>query len=141
MGECTPEDLKIGPIRQMRDGLGIVWIQGPLAAMMKVGRVGRIRLSWTVVKAELLRARPTQCFRCWHFGHVKSRCTSMIDRTGACFKCGRAGHLAKGCTATPVCVVCVDRGWEFTHRLGSGQCRARNETAFRNGARNITDQL
>lgn len=41
----------------------------------------KIKIGWTIVGVTLLKARPLQCFRCWHYGHVKDRCRSQIDRS------------------------------------------------------------
>ncbi|EFN72801.1 hypothetical protein EAG_08542, partial [Camponotus floridanus] len=82
-----------------------------------------VKLGWTRVKIDLLKKRPIQCFRCWHFGHVRGNCRSDRDRTGACFRCGVLGHTAGTCNVgLPKCVVCEDLGKESRHRLGSPRC-------------------
>ncbi|RLU15159.1 hypothetical protein DMN91_012153 [Ooceraea biroi] len=62
------------------------WVQCPLAAANSVAAAGYLRLGWTMVRVELLRSRPTQCFKCWHFGHVRSKCTATVDRDRNCFR-------------------------------------------------------
>lgn len=124
LGGCSPGDVKAGPIRTMNNGLGMVWIQLPVAAAAKVADKGRVRIGWTVARVELLKTRPLQCYRCWSFGHVQSACRSIVDRRGACFRCGQKGHVASVCKNPVHCAVCHDSGLEATHRLGGPQCVA-----------------
>lgn len=64
-----------------------------------------------------------QCFRCWHFGHVKTNCRSDKDRTGACFRCGLVGHKVANCGAgMPKCAVCDELGKENRHKIGTPRC-------------------
>lgn len=44
LGDCSKVDTKIGPIRTMNNGLGMAWVQLPVAAAAKVVEEGRIRL-------------------------------------------------------------------------------------------------
>lgn len=44
LGGCALEDVKIGPIRTMANGLGMVWTQLPVAAAIKVANEGRVRM-------------------------------------------------------------------------------------------------
>lgn len=123
-GDCVEEDVKPGPIRQMYNGLGSVWLQCPLSAAIKVSEKEKIKIGWTVARAELLKARPVQCFRCWKFGHVRFACRESVDRTGRCFRCGETGHKANECVALPRCVICAESNHPSDHRLGSMQCSA-----------------
>lgn len=130
-GQCSASDIKVGPIRFMRNGLGMVWAQLPVAAAVRVVEVGRIRIGWTMARVELLKARPLQCFRCWAFGHIQSTCRSIVDRRGACFRCGQKGHMASACGNEVSCAVCHDAGLEASHRLGGPQCFAQTQQEFR----------
>ncbi|XP_032690656.1 uncharacterized protein LOC116853630 [Odontomachus brunneus] len=123
-GECTPEQIRTGPIRTLSNGLGTVWVQCLLAAAIRLTTAGKIKIGWTVAKVEALKARPLQCYRCWEFGHVKHGCKSAEDRTKLCYRCGQEGHGARSCTASPRCVVCVKHGRDGNHRLGTSQCQA-----------------
>jgi len=123
-GECLASDVRVGPCRPMRNGLMTTWVQCPLSAALKVSRRGRANLGWSVARVELLRARPVQCFKCWHFGHVRNNCGSSSDRTGHCFRCGGADHTSYNCSKDPHCVVCADLNFNSNHRLGSSYCRA-----------------
>jgi len=127
VGECLASDVRVGPCRPMRNGLMMTWVQCPLSAALKVSRRGRANLGWSVARVELLRARPVQCFKCWHFGHVRNNCGSSADRTGHCFRCGGAEHTSYSCSISPRCVVCVDLGYDPNHRLGSAGCRAMSD--------------
>lgn len=102
----------------MRDGMGIVWIQCSLENAWRIAEIGSITLGITVVRIELLRRRPVQCFRCWRFGHVRSE----VERTGLCFRYGATGHPAGRCNSQPKYLVCEELKKDFNHRMGSPQC-------------------
>lgn len=120
---CGRHEFKVSPINNMRDGMGVAWVVCPLQTAVKIAEVGVVTLGWTRVRIDLLRKRPVQCFRCWHFGHVKSNCRAEVDRTGACFKCGLTGHTAGLCSSgTLKCLACEDLGKESRHRIGSPRC-------------------
>jgi len=105
LGGCLASNIRIGPFRQMNNGLNMTWIQCPLFAALKVSRKGRVNLGWSIARAELMKARPVQCYKCWHFGHVRNSCNSSKDRT-----------------LSPHCVICADLGYESAHRLGFAAC-------------------
>ncbi|KMQ94771.1 gag-pol polyprotein [Lasius niger] len=128
-GNCLLEDIKIGPIHPMRNGLFTVWVQCPLGAAVKTANYGRISVGWTQVRVDLLNNRPVQCFRCWRFGHMKHSCQSKKDFGGSCFRCGGEGHSARNCAAPPACKICRLDGRSFDHRLGSNLCPAANISA------------
>lgn len=128
VGECAEEEVRTGPIRMARNGLGSAWARLPMGAAAKACVNGKIRIGWTVARIEVLGARPLQCHRCLHYGHVKYTCKSAIDREGACYNCGEMGHQARSCTAQPTCVVCKDMGRTYyRHRLGGPMCGGRTE--------------
>lgn len=123
LGGCTRQELKVSPINTMRDGMGVAWIVCPLEIAVKIAERGVVNLGWTRVRIELMRKRPIQCFRCWHFGHVRTSCRSEVDRTGACFRCGVVGHPANNCNAgAPKCVICEEARLDYRHRIGSPTC-------------------
>lgn len=148
-GGCLPEDVAIGNISKMPNGLGLMWARCPLAAAVKVASSDRLRIGWSSVRVELLNAKPIQCFKCWHFGHVRNNCKADIDRSFACFRCGQMGHRARDCTGTLHCVVCAQMGCNANHRIGSVICGApavnrgnrnfNNRPARRNGANLVHD--
>lgn len=121
-GDCRRGEVKTGPMRQTRNGLGIIWIQCPVAAVGKLAEKGRLRLGWSTVKVEALKAKPVQCFRCWRIGHVRGLCKSRIDRSGRCFRCGKEGHQSRDCTEPFSCAICAEDGKESTHRIGAPGC-------------------
>lgn len=127
-GGCTVDEVKVGLIRIMKNGLRMVWVQCPLSAAVKISNPGKIKIGWTIARVELLKARPMQCFRCWEFGHVRYKCTSPIDRTGACFGCGRMGHPVQMCKEEPICVLCKEKGLAYDHRLGGPRCQSREHS-------------
>lgn len=71
---------------------------------------------------ELLKARPTLCFRCWGKGHIKAQCKSVVDRNRTCYRCGVVGHTAVGCLAPVSCALCREGGRDHGHRVGSSMC-------------------
>jgi len=81
MGECTSDKIRLGPIRRTVRGIQSVWARCPLSAAFKLAELGNVELGWSVIRIELLRARPTQCYKCWHYGHV--RVTVKVVWTGA----------------------------------------------------------
>jgi len=123
-GDCLASDVRVGSFRPMRNGLNMTWVQCPLSAAIKISRLNKLNLGWSVARVELLRAKPIQCFKCWQFGHVRNNCESATDRTGHCFKCGGSNHTSYTCVGDPYCVVCADYGCESAHRLGSSACSA-----------------
>lgn len=122
-GGCMKDEVRVGPIRFTGCGLGVAWVQCPLVSANKISSEGRIRIGWSSVRVEPFR--PTQCCRCWKFGHVRGLCKSQSDRSGLCFKCGNPGHTIGNCSAPPRYVLCEERGLRTDHRLGSLNCEAR----------------
>jgi hypothetical protein len=123
-GGCKTEEVRAGQVRTMSNGMGLAWVQCPLAAAVCVGSLKKLKIGWTIAKVELLRARPLQCFRCWEFGHMTAACPSPEDRSSRCYRCGEVGHGVAQCKNNPHCLICASRGKESGHRLGSGQCNA-----------------
>lgn len=120
---CSIDDIRMGLPWRLADGTRAAWIKCPAAVASKLSEVGRLVVGWTSVKVEDFRIRPTQCFKCWHFGHVRNMCKVKTDRTGHCFKCGQAGHALRDCTSSvATCVVCIDNKLDGRHRLGSVYC-------------------
>lgn len=128
LGGCLEEEVKVGEIRYMSNGLRMVWVQCPLEVAIKATSGGRIKIGWSSARIELLKGRPVQCFKCWSYGHLRSTCKSSVDRTGACFNCGQWGHLSKGCTNPTCCVLCKDIGKDSDHRLGGERCECKHST-------------
>lgn len=123
IGECSEINIKFGTLRPMRNGLFSIWAKC-LSAAIEIANYGKIRLGWTYVRVDLLEARPTQCYKCWRFGHLKNSCTSKEDYSKACFKCGGKDHIASMFNFPPKCKICTEDGKEADHRLGSLQCTA-----------------
>jgi len=134
-GDCLASDVRVGSFRAMRNGLSMTWVQCPLSAALRISRRGKVSLGWSVARVELMRTRPVQCFKCWHYGHVRNNCGVSSDRTGHCFRCGGTDHTSYNCLRNPRCVVCTDLGYEASHRLGSSVCRAVAEGRIGNRAR------
>lgn len=124
VGECSYEEIKISELRLGYNGLYQTFAQLPLAAALRVANCGRVRMGWSSVRVDLLRERPSQCYKCWDFGHVRGLCRSSVDYTGRCFGCGGEGHTANACTAELRCLVCANRGDPSSHRIGSAACEA-----------------
>lgn len=123
IGRCFPEDIKMGAIRTISNGLGSIWAQCSLAVATKASATKKIRIGWIVARIELLKSRPVQCFKCWEYGHVRHMCKSAIDSSGFCFRCGIIGHLACQCQAIPRCLVCAGYGVSNNHRIGYALCK------------------
>ncbi|XP_029166089.1 uncharacterized protein LOC114936906 [Nylanderia fulva] len=108
----------------MSNGLFTVWAQCPLAAAIKATQKNKIKIGWTIARIELLKARPTQCYKCWGHGHLRNKCTSVADRSKTCFRCGGENHPALNCQNPIRCILCVEQGKDPNHRVGSNQCKA-----------------
>lgn len=123
-GGCLKDDIKVGAIRPLNNGLYTAWVQYPLGAAAKLTNMRKIKIGWTLARIEALGVRPTQCFKCWRFGHLKNSCSFREDFSGLCFRCGGSGHAARVCTLPPSCKICHLEGREYNHRLGSDTCTA-----------------
>lgn len=122
-GDCNIDDVKVGSIKWMANGLGTIWAKCPLMSANKLVANNKIKMGWTIAKIEMLKTRPLQCYRCWEYGHVKFSCTSEIDRTQNCYNCGIEGHRAKDCSQKiPTCVICAEKKLPSEHRLGANVC-------------------
>lgn len=116
------KDFRLGPIRRNLRGNQMVWVECPLGAAVRLAEMDKIGIGWSSVRIELLKSRPVQCFKCWHYDHVRGSCKASVDRSERCFGCGDSGHSVSDCSASPVCVVCRDTGLLHKHRLGSTVC-------------------
>lgn len=121
-GGIHPDEIRMGPMRQLRNGLFSVWAQCPLAAALRVSKTGRLRIGWSSAGVELLKRRPLRCYKCLAVGHVRQRCPSKVDRSNCCYNCGREGHNAYKCKYKPHCPVCEARDRGADHRAGAVGC-------------------
>lgn len=142
-GGCAEADITVGDIRQRApNSMGTIWARCPCAAARKVVIGKRLIIGWFSARVEALQARPLQCYRCLRNGHVSSKCTEGVDRSGRCFACGRTGHRARDCTGKLRCPLCSDLGCPAEHRLGSRECNpladARNKPGV--GVRDISKE-
>lgn len=141
-GKCNVDEIKVGAVQMMRNGLYTVWVRCPLTAAVSIATLKKIGIGWTFAKVELLKARPVQCFKCWAFGHVRFSCTANIDRSNSCFNCGREGHSLRNCRSPPHCVICAAEGRRDDHRLGSNLCEASKEKPRRGRPRfNVSESI
>lgn len=62
----------------------------PHSRRQKILAVDKLRIGWSVLRAQLLEARRLQCYRCHALGHVSARCPSSVDRNGECYRCGKS---------------------------------------------------
>lgn len=123
LGGCKSQDVRVGTIRPMSNGLFTVWAQCPLEAAIKASQQGKVKIGWTVARIDLLKSRPIQCYKCWGHGHLRTQCRSEVDRSRTCYRCGREGHLALNCINPVHCILCAAAGKNADHRVGSGPCK------------------
>lgn len=64
LGDCLSGEVEVGSIVKMANGLGSVWVRCSLMAAIRVATQNKMRIGWTIVRVELLQARPMQCYRC-----------------------------------------------------------------------------
>ncbi|XP_072948465.1 uncharacterized protein [Epargyreus clarus] len=102
-GGCPREGIKVGIIRPTPRGVCSVWVRAPVAAVRKIGNVGRLLIGWVSARVEVLQPKTLRCYRCLQGGHVRAHCTAEADRSEECYRCGKPGHKANACTATPKC--------------------------------------
>ncbi|XP_015123417.1 uncharacterized protein LOC107045607 [Diachasma alloeum] len=84
---------------------------------------GKIKIGW--VKCRIRRVqRPVKCFKCWHYGHLASKCRSAVDRSKLCARCAGDGHNAKECPKDPRCALCAEDGKteNCAHVAGTSRC-------------------
>ncbi|KAA5581666.1 hypothetical protein F3G14_18610 [Acinetobacter baumannii] len=103
-------------------GTGQVLVRCPIAGVKKILAVNKLRIGWSVLRAQLLEARRLQCYRCHALGHVSARCPSAVDRSGECYRCGQTGHKSAGCALTPHCTICAGAGRPAAHVSGGKAC-------------------
>uniref|UniRef100_A0A6V7L7M5 CCHC-type domain-containing protein n=1 Tax=Bracon brevicornis TaxID=1563983 RepID=A0A6V7L7M5_9HYME len=110
-------------IRMAFGGTSKVLLKLPL----RIGKVllGKqtIRVGWSNGRVrEALK--PLECFKCWDYGHIESKCTSEVDRSKLCMKCCEEGHKAADCSAQhPHCILCQANGKKETeHVQGTKNC-------------------
>ncbi|XP_029162275.1 uncharacterized protein LOC114933871 [Nylanderia fulva] len=86
-GNCEEVDVHTGEIKKTPGGMGIVWVRCPLRAANLIMKTGTVKIGWAIARAELLEARPLQCYKCLERGHVRARCpnntTAAVDATAA----------------------------------------------------------
>lgn len=125
IGNRKIDKVKVGRITCIRNGQGIVTVNCPLSAAINVSNIGKIKIKWTISRVTLLKPRPLQCYKCWHYGHASYNCRSQTNRTGACFNCCSTKHKIQTCKATPNCAVCQEQEFPHDHRIGSGSCKSK----------------
>ena len=91
-----------------------------------IGDRGKIRIGLVNCPVKEV-TRPQKCFKCWHTGHIASKCPSQIDRSGLCLKWGQAGHKIADCKKEPHCPLCAERGKDHHHIVGSYKCAVFHE--------------
>ncbi|EFN72442.1 hypothetical protein EAG_12455, partial [Camponotus floridanus] len=123
IGQCTPEEINMGTVRRVPNGMGTLWVKCPLISANRIAAAGRVKVGWTSLRVERLNDRPLQCFKCLEGGHVAQRCPNTTDHSGRCYRCGELGHLSRTCTREAHCVACAARKLPARHRVGSAACQ------------------
>ncbi|XP_067216855.1 uncharacterized protein [Linepithema humile] len=122
-GSCDILNVTCGTIRHVRGGLGVAFVQCPVAAAVRILERGRLVIGWSTIGVEALKARPLQCFRCLAVGHTVQRCPSTEVRRFNCYRCGQVDHKAAECKNKVTCPVCAERGLKADHLVGSVSCK------------------
>lgn len=94
-----------------------------VVAQKLLGGNGKIRIGWVNCRIRAIE-RPTQCFKCWNFGHLGSQCESKLDRSKLCIRCGQEGHKVADCKKPAKCVLCAEKlsAENAAHHAGSYRC-------------------
>lgn len=122
--QCSPDAIRMGPIRRAFNGMGTMWFQCPLVSANRMTEARRIRIGWTALKVKRLPARPLQCFKCLEDGHVQDRCPNNVDHRGRCHRCGEPGHISSACTREVHCIACAENNFPAKHRHGKAACQS-----------------
>ncbi|XP_015123514.1 uncharacterized protein LOC107045695 [Diachasma alloeum] len=86
---------------------------------------GKIKIGWVNCRIRRVQ-RLVKCFKCWHYGHLASKCRSAVDRSKLCARSAGDGHKAKDCKKDPRCALCTeaDSKKNCAHVAGSNRCSA-----------------
>ncbi|XP_049869424.1 uncharacterized protein LOC126369171 [Pectinophora gossypiella] len=122
VGKCSPEHVKVGPIRVGVFGVGSALIECPIGAAKTLLERGRLLVGWSSARVRALGPRPMKCFKCFEIGHTGLQCNSQVDRSRNCFRCGQEGHMASSCTGDLHCPVCKAAGKPANHATGGRKC-------------------
>lgn len=117
--QCGPSEFQVSRVVANRGYLGMAWVRCSPPLIDKFAKLSTLRIGWTRAKVRLAKPKPTQCFRCLQYGHLRSNCISTVDRGTLCFRCGADGHFSNGCINTPWCLICPDE--DSQHRMGSSK--------------------
>lgn len=120
---CSPDAVRVGPIRPGPGGASTVWTQCPVAVAKHLADAGRLLVGWSSARVVVLDARPMRCYMCWGLGHVCRKCNSGVDLSKHCFRCSEPGHLASACSADPHCLLCAAAGRPANHAAGRKDCK------------------
>ncbi|XP_020297595.1 uncharacterized protein LOC109862092, partial [Pseudomyrmex gracilis] len=88
------EEISLDAVKSLRKAYGgtqtaVVTLAAALVEKV-LGLDGKIRIGWVNCRIRTL-TRLTKCFRCWHYGHLATRCKSKVNRSNCCSKCGEKG--------------------------------------------------
>lgn len=121
------DEVPLDAVKSLRKSYGgtqtaVVTLATSLVAKV-LGEEGKIRIGWVNCEIRTV-VRPTKCFRCWHYGHLATRCKSEVNRSNCCSRCGEEGHKAATCKKDARCTLCVERGKtkNCRHIAGSSRC-------------------
>lgn len=111
-------------IRKAYRGTQIATVILPAATAQKLlDGSSKIRIGWVNCRIRATK-RPTQCFKCWHFGHHGSQCKSKVDRSNLCIRCGQEGHKIADCKNPAKCALCaeIESAENVAHHAGTHKC-------------------
>jgi len=123
-GGCSVAAVSVSGVRRLNSGHRVAWVCCPADVARSLSAGKCLTVGWSSAFIDLLHLKRVQCFRCWRFGHVRSACKAVTDRSDHCFRCGEAGHKAGGCAESLSCVLCKDGGMDYAHRCGSISCKS-----------------
>lgn len=111
-------------IRKAYRGTQIATATLPVATAQKLLEGdSKIRIGWVNCRIKTTK-RPTQCFKCWHFGHHGFQCKSKVNRSNLCIRCGQEGHRIADCKNSAKCALCAEKGSaeNVAHNAGNHKC-------------------
>ncbi|XP_015124082.1 uncharacterized protein LOC107046091 [Diachasma alloeum] len=119
-------------LRKAYGGTQTALVTLPVLVAKILGDHGKIQIGWVNCRVRRVE-RPVKCFKCWYYGHLATKCTSIVDRSKLCVKCSTTGHKASDCPEQPQCALCTEKGntESCAHIAGSSRCPVYKEALQR----------
>ncbi|XP_015123783.1 uncharacterized protein LOC107045891 [Diachasma alloeum] len=125
-------DISLRAIKSLRKAYGGTKTASVTLASTAVQKIleehGKIKIEWVNCRIRRVE-RPITCFKCWHYGHLATKCNSTVDRSKLCVKCAEDCHKSKDSKKEPRCALCIEKNSSenCAHIDGCSRCPAYKE--------------